>query len=152
MVVGEMAARVSHEIRNPLATIGGFARSIARHPGNVSDVERKSGIIVEEVDRLEELLGDMLDMARSSQMEYTPQDINALVEHALLLADADIKASGAQLQQHLDDALPVLMVDRRRLLQALLNTMRNAAQAMPDRRHAHGLDAHLRSECGFCRL
>lgn len=132
VVVGEMAARVSHEIRNPLATIGGFARSILKSPDNIAGVERKSGIIVEEVERLEELLGDMLDMARSSQLEYSPQDINAVVEHALLLADADIKASGAQVQQSLDDALPLLMVDRRRLLQALLNTMRNAAQAMPD--------------------
>ena len=132
VVVGEMAARVSHEIRNPLATIGGFARSIAKHPDSVDGVERKSGIIVEEVERLEELLGDLLDMARSSQLEYSPQDINALVEHALLLADADIKASGAEVQQHLDASLPILMADRRRLLQALLNTMRNAAQAMPD--------------------
>jgi signal transduction histidine kinase len=61
-----------------------------------------------------------------------PHGINEIVEHALLLADADIKASGVEVKKGFAPDLPPLMVDRRRLLQALLNTIRNGAQAMPD--------------------
>jgi signal transduction histidine kinase len=54
------------------------------------------------------------------------------VEHAILLANADIRASGVEVKRELTHDMPLLMVDRRRLLQALLNTIRNGAQAMPE--------------------
>ncbi len=132
VVVGEMAARVSHEIRNPLATIGGFARSILRNVNDGDNVQKKTGIIVEEVERLEELLTDLLDMARPRELDLQPHSINDIVEHALLLAGADIAAAGVDVKKELTPDLPNILVDRRRLLQALLNTMRNGAQAMPD--------------------
>src|SRR5690606_32307328 len=90
--VGEMAARVSHEIRNPLATIGGFARSVSKNPHDAESVARKTGIIVGEVARLEELLDDLVDMARPRELDLQPHSVNSIVEHALLLAEADITA------------------------------------------------------------
>ncbi len=132
VAVGEMAARVSHEIRNPLSTIGGFARSILKRPEDDAGVRRKVGVIVDEVARLEELLGDLLDMARPRELDLQPQAINEIVERALLLADADIKAAGVEVKKQLAPDLPPLLADGRRLLQALLNTIRNGAQAMPD--------------------
>jgi len=131
-VVGEMAARVSHEIRNPLATIGGFARGILKKPDDSDNVTRKTGIIIEEVERLEELLTDLLDMARPRQLDLRPNNINDIVERALLLAGADIQAAGAEIKKELAPDLPLIQVDSRRLLQALLNTLRNGAQAMPE--------------------
>ncbi|HEX8235389.1 MAG TPA: ATP-binding protein [Abditibacteriaceae bacterium] len=132
VAVGEMAARVSHEIRNPLATVGGFARSVLKRPEDADVVRRKVEVIVDEVSRLEELLSDLLDMARPRQLDLQPHAINEIVEHALLLANADIKASGVEVKRELAHDVPLLLVDRRRLLQALLNTMRNGAQAMPE--------------------
>lgn len=130
--VGEMAARVSHEIRNPLATIGGFARSIAKKPGNAEDVERKSSIIVDEVERLEELLNDLLEMAKPRTLDLQPNSINAIVKHALLLAESEITAHLVQVEKHLDESLPQIICDRARVLQAVLNIVRNGAQAMPE--------------------
>jgi PAS domain S-box-containing protein len=132
VAVGEMAARVSHEIRNPLATIGGFARSVLKKPDDADVVRRKVEVIVDEVSRLEELLSDLLDMARPRQLDLQPHAVNEIVEHALLLANADIKASGVEVKRELAQDMPLVLVDRRRLLQALLNTMRNGAQAMPE--------------------
>jgi signal transduction histidine kinase len=131
-VIGDMAARVSHEIRNPLATIGGFARGILRRLDNPEAVRRKINVIVDEVSRLEDLLGDLLDMARPRQLDLQPHSINEIVEHTLLLADADIKAANIQVEKHLAGDLPLVVLDRRRVLQALLNTVRNGAQAMSD--------------------
>jgi signal transduction histidine kinase len=131
--VGNMAARVSHEIRNPLATIGGFARSILKKPGDEEKVTQKIGIIVDEVTRLEELLGDLLDMARPRQLNWEPHNVNEVVSHALLLADADIKAAGVTLKTEMATDIPPLLLDRSRLLQAVLNIVRNGSQAMADK-------------------
>lgn len=132
VAVGEMAARVSHEIRNPLATIGGWAHSILKKPEDSEGVRRKVGIITEEVSRLEELLSDLLDMARPRELLLAPCAVNELVEHALLLAEADIKAAGVEIDRHLESDIPLAMLDRRRILQALLNTLRNGAQSMDE--------------------
>lgn len=132
VAVGEMAARVSHEIRNPLATIGGFARSVLKKADDEAGVRRKVGVIVSEVARLEELLTDLLDMARPRPLDFQLHSINEVVEHALLLADADVRNCGALVRRELAPDLPPIAVDRARLLQAFLNTIRNGAQAMPD--------------------
>jgi signal transduction histidine kinase len=130
VVIGELAARISHEIRNPLATIGGWARNLLRKPDNPSEVQRKAGIIVDEVKRLEELLTDVLGIARARPLNLEPHRINEIVERALMLAEADIRASKVEIHKQLDDALPLTRVDRSRLLQALLNIIRNGAQSM----------------------
>ena len=132
VAVGEMAARVSHEIRNPLATIGGFGHSILKKPDDETSVVRKARVIVSEVKRLEELLTDLLDMARARPLQLAPESINEIAEHALLLAEADLRAYNVSVEREWAPDLPLLCVDRARLLQALLNTMRNGAQAMPD--------------------
>ena len=132
VAVGEMAARVSHEIRNPLATIGGFGHSILKKPNDETSVTRKARVIVSEVARLEELLTDLLDMARARPLQPAPESLGEIVEHALLLAEADLRAYNVSVERELAPDLPMICVDRARLLQALLNTMRNGAQAMPD--------------------
>ncbi len=132
VAVGEMAARVSHEIRNPLATVGGFANSILKKPTDEKSVVRKSRVIVAEIARLEELLTDLLDMARTRPLKREPESINEILEHSLLLAQADIKAYNVQVEREFAPDLPMTCVDRARLLQAFLNTIRNGAQAMTD--------------------
>lgn len=131
--VGEMAARVSHEIRNPLATIGGFARNISRKVEDAESTSRKIRIIVDEIERLEELLNDLIDISHQRPLDLQSYELNSIVEYALLLAEADILAYRVQVVKELDPHLPAFMCDRARVLQALLNIIRNGAQAMPRR-------------------
>jgi signal transduction histidine kinase len=70
-------------------------------------------------------------MARPRQLEIELNKLNEVVEHALLLADADLKANLTEIEKELAPDLPPALFDRRRLLQALLNTLRNGAQSMP---------------------
>ena len=132
VAVGEMAARVSHEIRNPLATIGGFGHSILKKPDDEAAVKRKARVIVSEVARLEELLTDLLDMARARPLQRQPESVNEIVEHAVLLAEADIRSYNVTVERSFAPDMPLLCVDRARLLQALLNTIRNGVQAMSE--------------------
>lgn len=130
--VGEMAARVSHEIRNPLATIGGFARNISRKVEDTENTSHKIQVIVDEIERLEELLNDLIDISRQRPLNLQPYKLNSIVEHALLLADAEILAHKVQVVRELEPNLPPLVCDRARVLQAILNIARNGAQAMPE--------------------
>ena len=132
VAVGEMAARVSHEIRNPLATIGGFANSLVKKPNDEKAVIRKSRVIVDEIARLEELLTDLLDMARSRPLKREPESVNEILEHSVMLAQADIKSYNVQVEREFAPDLPLTCLDRARLLQAFLNTIRNGAQSMTD--------------------
>ena len=132
VVIGELAARISHEIRNPLATIGGWAHNLQRKPDNPTEVTRKAGIIVEEVNRLESLLTDVLGMAKARPLNLEAQQVNEIIDRALLLAEADIRASNVEVVKQFGE-IPLTLVDRSRLLQALLNLIRNGAQSMSEK-------------------
>jgi hypothetical protein len=131
--VGEMAARVSHEIRNPLVTIGGFARSLSRAPRDVDRIHRHARIIADEVHRLEELLTDMLDLARPSTHVFRPESLHNILDQAWLLTSGEVRDDAPiELHKKYDSSLPEVHVDARSLLRAFLNVLRNAVQAMPE--------------------
>lgn len=131
-VIGDLTARLSHEIRNPLSTIGGFARRLCKNPEDAQAVLRYASVIVEETERLEELLEDLLEMARPGKITFKPEHLSEVINKALLLADADIKSLNVKVETDYDDSLPIVLLDRARLLQALLNIIRNGAQSMPE--------------------
>jgi signal transduction histidine kinase len=150
-VVGDTAARLSHEIRNPLATIGGFARRLYKNPENATEVKRNASMIVEEIARLEGLLNDLLEMAGPDKLKLQPEHLSEIVDQALLLADADIRALKVDVETLYDPAIPKVLVDRARLLQALLNIILNGAQAMPNGGVLH-VNTMLKNESAQIRI
>lgn len=131
--IGRMTAHVSHEIRNPLATVGGFATRIAQHPKDTERVEKHARIIVDEVRRLEELLTDMLDLARQPSLHRQPADIHEILDKACLLSDGLMNhQTPVVIRKEYDPQLPQVECDAATLLRAFLNVIHNAIQAMPD--------------------
>jgi signal transduction histidine kinase/DNA-binding response OmpR family regulator len=129
--IGKMAAHVAHEIRNPLSTIGGFARAILKKPDNVERVEKNANIISEESTRLENMLKGVMDFSRPSAPVMKQTDFNAVVErafrtHAELLAARNIHAT-----LDIDSSLPEIHIDESQVTQVLHNLVRNAADSMP---------------------
>jgi len=129
--LGEVAAKVAHEIRNPLTTIGGFARVMARDPRDEPRIRQSASIIVEEVDRLEHILGNLLSFTKPSTPVFQPADVNAVVRETCTLLAEDFDGEFRRLELDLAKVPPVL-ADHRQLKQAFLNLGKNAAQAMPD--------------------
>ena len=128
-VIGEMSARVAHEIRNPLATIGGFARFILKQP-DADRVQSEARIIVEEVERLERLLTGTLSLARSSGAEIVPADLNEIYQAARAIVGSALDERIA-MREELAADLPPIEVDVSQIKQVLINVMQNALQAMP---------------------
>jgi len=143
--VGEMAAQVAHEIRNPLVTIGGFARSIERTADKkeISELKNIGKIIAEEVDRLEKVLTNVLDFSRLSKPQPVLTDINKIIEEScyLLTVQEELARIGIHVHRDLDATLPMVLMDPQQIKQVLLNLLQNAVHSMPN-----GGDLHITSQ------
>lgn len=129
--LGAMAAGLAHEIRNPLAGIKGATQYLQNE--QLGDVAQDMlQVVIDETDRLNQVVSQFLDYARPYQPDLQPDHVNALVGHVLAVLRAGGLPAGVTLVEELAPDLPQLRFDRTRLGQVLLNILHNAVQAMPD--------------------
>jgi PAS domain S-box-containing protein len=128
--VGAVAAHVAHEIRNPLVSIGGFARRIQRKAEDTEYVRDRVAIVVKEVARLEQILRNVADFTAPGQPELAPADLNEVVREVLSLQQPVLEEHRIETATELAPDLPVLLVDADKIKQVVLNLVRNAVQAM----------------------
>ena len=131
-LLGEMSAIVAHEIRNPLTAIKGFSQRMKRKaPGN-EEIERYSNIIMEEVDRLDDVIADVLDFARRAAPKLQDVDISSVIRQTADMINAGLTESNVALSVEIEPGLPLLKGDPSQLKQVLLNICQNALKAMPE--------------------
>ncbi len=131
-VLGQMAAGLAHEIKNPLGAIKGAAQLLGdgQSAEHLDPSEREFlGIILEEVERLDRVVGSVLDYARPSKGDVGSVDANAVVRGTLKLLSSD-REEVSDARMDLDPDLPRVRADAEQLRQVLINLIRNAAQAM----------------------
>jgi len=127
--LGEMAAVLAHEIRNPLTAMKGHAQLLAERLAPDSPEKRKAGRVVREAVRLEELTADLLSFIRSGEIERQEADPAAVLRAAAKdVGDVD----GDRIALDLGAAPARWPLDARLLRQALTNLLRNALQATGD--------------------
>jgi len=127
--IGCLAAGIAHEIKNPLGSIRGFTQILGE---GISDIEPKKqyiNIILEEVDRLDNVIKQLLDFASPSKGEFKPVNMINVVERVLQLAMHNMKSKDIQLTKHFDD-VPFVMADGEKIIQAILNIVLNAVDAV----------------------
>ena len=130
--IGEVASYVAHEIRNPLVTIGGFARSIKRLGSNDENIDTSSKIIVQEVGRLERILDNIRDFTRPAAPLKARVHINKLIEDTLALTDGYLREKDVVVRKELGDDLPETLADPSQMKQVFLNLVKNAAESMAE--------------------
>ncbi|MDP2983972.1 MAG: GAF domain-containing protein [Candidatus Latescibacter sp.] len=130
--IGEVSARLAHEIRNPLATIGGFAKSIQKKYDNRERTIRNANIIVEEVHRLEHILSNVLDFTKIGVLKKTPGDINDLIRKTLSTMEANIVSNGVVVVLDLPEDGLAAEFDETQIKQVLINVIQNSINAMPE--------------------
>lgn len=132
-VLGQMAAGLAHEIRNPLGAIKGAAQLLA-DPGPDAQLDEASrefvGIIIEEVDRLNGVVGSVLDLARESTGAAAPIDVNGVVRRTLQVLGAEWAELALEVTTKLDDDLPRAAIPAEQLRQVMINLLQNASQAL----------------------
>ena len=150
--LGNMAARVAHEIRNPLSSIKGFATYLGTRQGDEADAEA-ARTMIGEVDRLNRVVSELLDFSRPSNLNIAPAALGEILDRTVRLARMDADAKGVSLhraESAPESASALLAVDAERITQAMLNLVLNAVQAT-DRGGSVSL-AMLPPERGFCVL
>jgi PAS domain S-box-containing protein len=128
--IGEVAANVAHEIRNPLTAIGGFARSVVTSLDEADQNRRKLNIIVEETDRLERMLTALLEFTRPALPLLAEVNPNDLVRETVQLMGTEIDTNRIRVAYELCDDAPPVMADSQQIRQVLINIIRNAVQEM----------------------
>lgn len=126
--LGQMASKVAHEIRNPLVSIGGFARILKRAELN-EKYTKYLNIISDEAARLEAILEDVLGYVKRSDDTLVPQDINEILSECNMIAAQKHENSGVTIIESFEKGLPMLPVHRHRMKQAFLNIILNAVEA-----------------------
>jgi len=130
--IGEVTALVAHEIRNPLSTIGGFARSMQRDPSDAGRVVRNSQIITEEIERLEQMLSHLLDFTKAPSGELVPHRLEPLIDYAYQMTESLADDTNVKVQTEVEEGLPEVFLDREQCQQVLVNLIHNALEAMSD--------------------
>jgi len=128
--VGEAAAYVSHEIKNPLMVIGGFIRQLQRHFGDDQTAKEKFDIVIDEVKRLENFLGDLRDFTRPAAPVMQKVDINQVIREEQALMQEAAKEKGIIIVDSLQSDLPPVEADRNQMKQVLVNLIKNGMEAI----------------------
>jgi signal transduction histidine kinase len=130
--LGQMAAGLAHEVKNPLGAIKGAAQLLGE-PGDGHELDPTTqefiGIILEEVDRLDRVVSSVLDYGRPSKGNPGLVDVNAAVRRTLQVLSSS-RAQAARLVLTTDEGLPPARVDEEQLRQVLMNLVNNAEEAM----------------------
>ena len=129
--LGEMGATLAHEIRNPLAAIKGMSQSIERGINDPEFVKDFSEVVPKEIDRLNNLVENLVRLGRTPRPQLIPVKVNEVIESVLKLFDNRCRNKGIAVSKELNP-LPEIEADPEQLTQVFTNLILNAIQAMPN--------------------
>ena len=127
--LGEMSARIAHEIRNPLTGLKLHLQLLDERatPADRPTVHR----LLDEVGRLELIVASSLSMTRTQSAELREAHVGDALDEVLMLMEPSLRHRGIELTRALH-ATPLVAIDRDRMKQAVLNLVVNASDALPD--------------------
>ncbi len=130
--LGEMSTAIAHEIKNPLTSIGGFARRLDRIVPEESREKRYSQTIIKEVTRLERILNDLLTYTQDECFAFQELDLRDILEESLSMVTEEIRSGRIQLVKEYGEEIPKITGDSHQLKLTFFNLFQNACQAMKD--------------------
>ncbi len=133
--IGRLAAGVAHEIRNPLSSIKGFATYFRERYQEVEEDQEIATIMIQEVERLNRVVGQLLEFASPLAIKRTQVWLPELLAHSLRMIAEDAQQKGVQVRQKIGQGVEQVWLDGDRLTQVLLNLYLNGIEAMDNGGH-----------------
>lgn len=127
-IVGQMAAGIAHEIRNPLTSIKGF---IQLFRSNTYQKEYYD-LVLTELDRINIILGEFLVLAKPSVVVFKENDVRTLIEDVVTLINTQSILNNVQINVDMNESIPRISCEETQLKQVLINILKNAIEAMPN--------------------
>ena len=129
--IAQLAAGLAHDIRNPLTSIRGFLQLISTRA--VDTDKEFIAISIEELDRINALIKDMLYLARPQESHFTQVNLDVLVKKVVEFLTPEARLKEITLKTEIPDNLPPISIDQEQIKQVLLNLLRNAFEAIDHR-------------------
>jgi PAS domain S-box-containing protein len=127
-LVGQLAAGIAHEIRNPLTSLRGFVQLLQyKSEGN----KEYCDIMLSELDRINLIVGEFLILAKPHMVEFSNKDINQIIRHVVTLIGTQAIINNIHLDHKLASELPTISCEENQLKQVIINLIKNAIEAMP---------------------
>lgn len=123
--LGRLAARVAHEIRNPLNAVSMAVQRLQRDRPH-----KLTRVIRDEIERLNHIIEEFLSLSRSRDLELGRHDLTELLEQIVLLMKEEVKSKGITFKTRWDDSPLMVSMDRERMKQAFLNIINNAVDSI----------------------
>lgn len=128
--IGRLAAGVCHELLNPLNIISGHVQALMLERQNDESLNEDFESIMEEIGRIEKIVGGLLKFSRKEDMELTYSDINEELESVLSIMEKDMQIDNVHVIRNFGENLPKIKIDANRMRQVFLNLTNNARHAM----------------------
>lgn len=128
-LVGEMAASIGHEIRNPITSIRGFLQLLRGNDYYAKD-RTYFDLMIDELDRANNIISEYLDMAKDKMVDLQPQYLNDVIKSIYPMIEADANYQGMDVRLDLGDSR-ITLIDDKEIRQMILNMARNGLEAMP---------------------
>ncbi|MBW1915725.1 MAG: PAS domain S-box protein [Deltaproteobacteria bacterium] len=130
--LGRLAAGIAHEIRNPLSSIKGFATYFKeRYKENPEDLSTAK-IMIQEVERLNRVIGQLLEFARPMSIQKTSMSMNTIIQHSLKMIERQAEEKNIRTTIDIQSDIRDVLLDPDRIYQVFLNLYLNAIEAMND--------------------
>ncbi len=129
--LGEMAARVAHEVRNPLNAITGAAHFLSTEYASDETLQKFTSLIKRQADRVNQVASDLLYVSKPLRTRIARVNVNAVLDQALDSLCESLRDHGITVATELAPDLPTIQADELQIEQALHNLLRNAVEAMP---------------------
>lgn len=141
--LGTLASGIAHEVRNPLSSIKGYAGFFGSLFEEHSENKQAARMMVEEIDRVDRVISELLEFARPSDLQLRPAQPEPLIRHSIGIVRHEAKNAGIRITEKIETPLPRVLLDPDRFTQVLLNLYLNAIQAM---QHGGDLIVDVRAE------
>ncbi|RFB09763.1 GAF domain-containing protein [Bacillus sp. OE] len=127
-LIGQMAAGISHEIRNPMTTVRGFLQLLKEEP-TYEKHNKHFNLMIEELDRANSIITEFLSMGNTKKSDLQMLDLNSIIRDIIPLIKIDTYNQNKYIQVDTND-IPELLLNRNEIRQLLINLYRNGLEAM----------------------
>lgn len=128
-LVGQLAAGIAHEIRNPLTSLRGFIQLLQYKS---EDNKEYCDIMLSELDRINLIVGEFLILAKPHMVQFNDKDINQIIRHVVTLIGTQAIINNIHLDHKLANDLPTISCEENQLKQVIINLIKNGIEAMPN--------------------
>lgn len=128
-LIGQMAAGVAHEIRNPLTALKGFTQLLKSR--NRTDDKHYFDIMMNELDRISLIVDEFMSLAKPQPAEFKQSRAEHIVSGVYSLLESQAIMAGVEIRLELESGLPAILCDENQIKQVIVNLVKNAIEAMP---------------------